>query len=65
MIQHDGEAVPIEVKAGTDKRCAAFKSFVNNRHPRHAIRFSARNLKKDGAFVNIPLYLVPRYAACL
>ena len=30
-----------------------------------AIRFSERNLKKDGAFVNIPLYLAPRFAACL
>ena len=65
VIQQDGEAVPIEVKAGTDRKCAAFKSFVNNRHPRHAIRFSALNLKRDGAFVNIPLYLAPRYSACL
>ena len=65
VIQHKGEAVPIEVKSATDKKCAAFKSFVNNRRPPYAIRFSARNLKKDGAFVNVPLYLVPRFAACL
>ena len=65
VIQMDGEAVPIEVKAGTDRKCAAFKSFVNNRRPRYAIRFSALNLKRDGAFVNIPLYLVPRFSACL
>ena len=65
VIQRDGEAVPIEVKAGTDRKCAAFKSFVNNRHPRQAIRFSALNLKRDGAFVNIPLYLAPRFSACL
>lgn len=65
VIQHDGETIPIEVKAGSDRKCAAFKSFVNNQHPRYAIRFSSRNLKKDGAFVNIPLYLAPHYAACL
>jgi len=65
VIQQGGEAIPIEVKAGTDRKCAAFKSYVNSRHPRHAIRFSARNLKRDGAFVNIPLYLAPRYAAFL
>ena len=65
VIQHRGEAVPIEVKSGTDKKCAAFKSFVNNCRPRYAIRFSAHNLRQDGAFVNIPLYLVSRYAACL
>ena len=43
----------------------AFKGFVNSRHPKFAIRFSERNLKKDGGFVNIPLYLAPRFAACL
>ena len=65
VIQHRGEVVPVEVKSGTDKKCAAFKPFVNNRRPKYAIRFSARNLRQDGAFVNIPLYLVSRYAACL
>jgi len=65
VIQQDGEAVPIEVKAGTDKKCTAFKSFVNKKKPRFAIRFSERNLRKDGAFVNVPLYLASRYADCL
>jgi len=65
VIQCKGETVPVEVKSGTDKKCAAFKSYVNKNHPRYAIRFSERNLRQDGAFVNIPLYLAPRYAACL
>jgi len=65
VIQQKGEAVPVEVKAGMDRKGATFKSFVNKRHPRYAIRFSERNLKKDGAFVNIPLYLASRYEACL
>lgn len=65
VVQSYGEAIPIEVKSGTDKTCAAFKSFVNKNCPRYAIRFSSRNLKKDGAFINIPLYLAPRFKACL
>ena len=65
VLQYDGEAVPIEVKAGGDKKCASFKSFVNARSPKFAIRFSERNLRKDGKFVNIPLYLAERYQACL
>ena len=65
VIQHEDNAVPVEVKAGGDKKASSFKGFVNSRHPKFAIRFSERNLKKDGAFVNIPLYLAPRFDACL
>jgi predicted AAA+ superfamily ATPase len=65
VIQHESEAIPVEVKAGGDKKAATFKSFVNAKKPRYAIRFSERNLRKDGAFVNIPLYLADRFAACL
>ena len=65
VIQHEDYAVPVEVKSGGDRKSPSFKGFVNSRHPKFAIRFSERNLKKDGAFVNIPLYLAPRFAACL
>lgn len=65
VIQHEGETIPVEVKAGLDRKSASFKTFVNRRKPRFAIRFSERNLRKDGGFVNIPLYLAPRFASCL
>lgn len=65
VIQCGDDVVPVEVKAGSDKRASSFKGYVNSRRPRFAIRFSERNLKKDGAFVNIPLYLAPRFPACL
>lgn len=32
-----------------------------DRKPAFAVRFSRRNLRKDGGFVNIPLYLAPRF----
>jgi len=65
VTQHRTEVMPIEVKAGMDKKCATFKSYVNGHRPRYAIRFSERNLRRDGAFTNVPLYLAPRYAAGL
>ena len=65
VIQHDGEVIPVEVKSGEDRRATTFKNYVKAKSPRWAIRFSRRNLKKDGGFVNIPLYLAERFAACL
>lgn len=65
VMQNDLEVVPIEVKAGKDKKGATFKTYVKEHAPLHAIRFSARNLRKDGDFVNIPLYLAPVFRKCL
>ena len=64
VIQHEGEIVPVEVKSGEDRRATTFKNYVKAHSPKWAIRFSRRNLKKDGGFVNIPLYLVERFADC-
>ena len=65
VIQREDEAIPIEVKGGEDKKAPSFKSFVKAHAPLNAIRFSRRNLRRDGGFVNIPLYLTPRYEKCL
>ena len=66
FVGQKGECVvPIEVKAGTDKASASFKSFIRTGTPRFAIRFSRRNLRRDGGFINIPLYLAPRLSLCL
>lgn len=65
VVQIEDRVCPIEVKAGEDKKAATFKAYVNDAKPRYAIRFSRRNLKKDGAFVNIPLYLAGKYWDCL
>ena len=65
VIQKDAGVVPIEVKAGRDKKGATFKTYVKEREPQCAIRFSTRNLRKDGGFVNIPLYLATKFDKCL
>ncbi len=58
VIQNKMEIIPIEVKGGEDKSAPSFKNYIANNKPKHAIRFSKRNYRKDGDFINIPLYLV-------
>ena len=65
VMQLGTELVPIEVKGGKDRKAATFKTYVKTRKPTFAIRFSRMNLRKDGGFVNIPLYLAPKFDKCL
>lgn len=57
VIQNGTEIIPIEVKGGEDKSAPSFKKYIANYHPEHAIRFSKRGYRQDGAFLNLPLYL--------
>jgi len=52
-----GEVIPIEVKAGSSNKAASFKSYLAKYQPHTAIRYSEMPLKKDGAFVNLPIYM--------
>ena len=65
VVQLEGRVVPVEVKSGEDRRATTFKNYVKEKRPHWAVRFSRRNLKKDGGFVNVPLYLAERFSACL
>lgn len=65
VLQVGAEVVPIEVKGGKDKKAATFKTYVKTKKPKFAIRFSRMNLRRDGGFVNIPLYLAPKFDKCL
>ena len=60
LLQYRGEILPVEVKAGTMKQAASFRKYIEMQEPEHAIRYSARNYRKDGAFTNLPLYLAGR-----
>lgn len=57
VIQHGTNIVPIEVKAGEDKSAPSFKKYIADYAPKYAVRFSKRGYRKDGDFINIPLYL--------
>lgn len=65
ILQNGTEIVPVEVKGGEDKSAPSFKRYISECHPTHAIRFSLRGYRKDGAFTNIPLYLVRKTKALL
>ena len=58
IVQNGTEIIPIEVKGGEDKSAPAFKKYISDHQPQHAIRYSKRGYRKDGSFTNIPLYIV-------
>lgn len=60
LIQYRTDIIPVEVKAGEDKSGASFKNYIKIKKPNIAIRFSKMGYRKDGEFINIPLYLVTK-----
>lgn len=57
LIQYGTEIIPVEAKGGGDKFAPSFKKYIADRHPKHALRYSKRGYRKDGAITNLPLYL--------
>ena len=60
LIQYGTEIIPVEAKGGEDKSAPSFKKYIADRHPEHALRYSERGYRKDGAITNFPLYLTRR-----
>lgn len=60
VIQNGMEIVPVEVKAGEDKSATSFKTYIKNRQPKIALRFSKRGYVTDGSITNLPLYLAAK-----
>lgn len=60
ILQNGTEIIPIEVKAGENKSAPTFKRYVNDKQPRHAIRFSRRGYIQNGLITNVPLYLADK-----
>jgi hypothetical protein len=60
VLQHGMEIVPVEVKGGNDKSAPSFKKYIADYQPCHALRFSERGYRTDGALTNIPLYLAQK-----
>ncbi|MBR5349221.1 MAG: ATP-binding protein [Lachnospiraceae bacterium] len=58
MIQKDGHAIPIEVKAESNVRSQSLKAFNDKYAPAYCVRFSALKYMDQGWMVNIPLYAV-------
>lgn len=65
MLQNGTEIIPVEVKGGEDKSAPAFKRYISENHPEHALRYSKRGYRKDGEITNLPLYLAGKTAELL
>jgi len=58
IIEQDGSIYPLEVKSGNSLKKKSLKVYGDTYHPKILIRCSPMNLKKDGAVLNCPLYLI-------
>jgi predicted AAA+ superfamily ATPase len=56
VVQHEGEVIPIEVKANENLKAKSFKLFCEKYHPKKAIRTSLSDYKEEAWMVNVPLY---------
>jgi len=57
LLQNGTEIIPVEVKGGEGKSAASFKTYIKNRQPKTAIRYSKRGYITNGSITNLPLYL--------
>jgi predicted AAA+ superfamily ATPase len=57
IIQHQTEIIPIEVKSATNITGKSLNIFNQQYSPNLRIRYSLKDLKKDGNLLNIPLFL--------
>lgn len=58
VIQHQGNIIPIEVKAESNTRAKSFKFYCNKYKPSKAVRASLSDYKEEDWFTNMPLYNV-------
>jgi len=63
VIQHNGEIIPIEVKAAENLKAKSLKLFCEKFNFQNAIRTSLSDYRKESWLTNVPLYLVGDYFA--
>ena len=61
VIQHEGEIIPVEVKATENLKAKSFKLFCEKYNPKNAIRTSLSDYRKESWLTNVPLYLIGDY----
>ncbi len=58
ILEQEDSIYPLEIKSGTSSKKKSLKVYGDTYHPKLLIRGSPLNLKKDGAILNCPLYLI-------
>jgi len=57
LVQHENDIIPIEVKSDENVTGKSLTFYRKEFSPDLSIRYSLRNLKQDGGFLNIPLFM--------
>ena len=58
IIQYKNEIIPIEVKSSENINNTSLKIYNDRYNPKIRLRFSMKNLQKDGNLINIPLFMI-------
>lgn len=58
LVQHEGEIIPIEVKAEENLQAKSLRLYVKDYMPNLAVRTSMSTYRKEEWMVNIPLYAI-------
>lgn len=58
LLQYKNEIIPIEVKSSENINNLSLKVYNEEYKPRIRVRFSMKNLQKDGNLINIPLFMI-------
>ena len=58
ITQHNGQPMPIEVKAGGNVRANSLTLFLADNPNLQAVRYSMLPYKEQGQMTNVPLYAV-------
>jgi len=61
LVEHAGEILPLEVKAGVSPKSKSLRSYGKRFTPRLLSRATLLNWKQDGEELNYPLYAVCRF----
>ena len=65
VCEHSGHILPLEAKAGVNPRSKSLKSYDQKFAPPFLYRTTLLNFKKDGRFVNVPLYALSLFPELL
>jgi predicted AAA+ superfamily ATPase len=61
VIQHEGNIIPIEVKAEENLQAKSLKSLVSKYELQTAVRTSMSNYREESWLTNVPLYALIQY----
>ena len=58
LLQSGSRIIPVEVKSSLSVKSRSLVEYRKKYGPHLSVRFSLKNLKKDGGLLNVPLYMV-------